>query len=270
MGRRLRIAAMALLLAVFCGAGIIVFAVQRRYAEEAQVYEQAAEEFLRWPEGGEEDEGSHGTDKSVYNAADVSGTVSGFGKEAHPEVDFDGLLAVNDEIVGWLYCEDTRINYPVVQGSDDDFYLKHNYKKERQNVGSVFVEALNRPGFADSNTVIYGHQMNDGSMFDVLDSWKEQEFYEAHPVMWLLTPEENYKVLLFSGYTTAALSDTYTVFTGPCRQLEEYLEQCAANSDFQAKVELNGDAKYITLSTCAYDFENARYVLHGKLVPVGR
>ena len=180
------------------------------------------------------------------------------------------VFQVNDEIVGWLYCQDTQINYPVVQGSDDEFYLKHNFKKEPQNAGSIFVEAMNRPGFADSNTVIYGHQMNDGSMFDALGSWAEQEFYEAHPVMWLLTPEASYQVVLFSGYTTAALSDTYTVFTGPCRQLEEYLEQCAANSDFEAQVELDVGEKYITLSTCAYDFENARYVLHGKLVPMER
>ena len=265
MNRKIRLAAMALLLAVFCGAGCVILVIRHRYAEEAQVYEQAAEEFLRWREGG------------AWEAADnASQTADGAEDpdESAPmvplEVDFDRLLEVNDEIVGWLYCQDTQINYPVVQGSDDEFYLKHNFKKEPQNAGSIFVEAMNRPGFADSNTVIYGHQMNDGSMFDALGSWAEQEFYEAHPVMWLLTPEASYQVVLFSGYTTAALSDTYTVFTGPCRQLEEYLEQCAANSDFEAQVELDAGEKYITLSTCAYDFENARYVLHGKLVPMER
>lgn len=259
MGRKIRLAIMALLLVVFCTAGSMLFFIHRDYEKEDNVYKEAAAEFTRRvePEKPEEKEPSADAPEEVRGGIPL-------------EVDFDELLQINDEIVGWIYCEDTRIDYPVLHGDDNDFYLSHNFRKERQNAGSVFVEALNNRGLADSNTIIYAHQMNDGSMFDCLRDWEEQEFYESHPEMWLLTPEENYRVILFSGYITSAYSDTYTIFTGPCAELEEYLGQCVENSDFEAEVELGLNEKYVTLSTCAYDFEDARYVLHGKLVSVGK
>ena len=110
--------------------------------------------------------------------------------------------------------------------------------------------------------------MKNGSMFATLDHWAEQEYYEGHPVMWLLTPEQDYKIVLFSGYTTSASSDTYAIFDGPCQELDAYLIKCRSQSDFSAEVELEGDSRYVLLSTCAYVFDNARFVLHGKLVPV--
>lgn len=263
MGRKIRWVMMALLLVVFCTAGSMLFSIHRDYEKEDNVYKEAAAEF------------THRVEPEKPGEKQASGEALGDGPEEAEggiplEVDFDELLKINDEIIGWLYCEDTRIDYPVLQGDDNDFYLSHNFKKERQNAGSVFVEALNNPGLADSNTIIYAHQMNDGSMFDCLRDWEEQEFYESHREMWLLTPEVNYKVVLFSGYITSAYSDTYTIFTGPCTELEEYLRRCVENSDFQAEVELGRNEKYVTLSTCAYDFEDARYVLHGKLVPMGK
>ena len=110
--------------------------------------------------------------------------------------------------------------------------------------------------------------MKNGSMFAGLDKWADQEYYEEHPVMWLLTPEQDFKVLLFSGYTTSATSDTYTIFTGPAEEIDDYLRKSVSQSDFQANVVLYREARYVLLSTCAYVFDNARYVLHGVLVPV--
>jgi len=134
--------------------------------------------------------------------------------------------------------------------------------------GAIFVDALCAPGFADSNTVIYGHSMNDGSMFGGLEAWKDQAYYEAHPVMWLLTRDACCRVRLFSGYTTSAASGTYTVFRGPGEDFSEYLSGCRARSDFSSGVSLPDDGRYVVLSTCAYDFDGARYVLHGLLEPL--
>ena len=86
--------------------------------------------------------------------------------------------------------------------------------------------------------------------------------------MWLLTPEQDYKIVLFSGYTTSATSDTYTIFEGPSQELDAYLAKCREQSDFSMEVELDSEGRYVLLSTCAYVFDNARYVLHGMLVPV--
>lgn len=182
-------------------------------------------------------------------------------------VDFDALLAENEDVVGWLYCEDTNIHYPVVQGKDNDYYLHHGWDRKGSRAGAIFVDAGNRPGFADSNTILYGHHMKNGSMFAHLADFADQEFFDAHPVMWLLTPEQTYKVELLGGYLTSADSDSYTIFTGACEEFDEYLAEAVADSDVQAETQTPCDGRYIMLSTCEYDFTDARYVLHGRLVP---
>ena len=134
------------------------------------------------------------------------------------------------------------------------------------------MEALNRPDFADANTILYGHHMRDGSMFACLERWAGEGFYGDHPAVWLLTPKQDYRIDLFAGYTTSGYSDTYTVFTGPCDELAEYLERSLEQSDFAAdgKPDAGADtqSRFVVLSTCAYAFTDARYVLHGVLVPV--
>ncbi len=261
MSKKIRYIIMALLLAVFCTMGGIILYTQYKYAQEDKVYEQAAEEFTRRTDAG---------------AGDTLGEAGEDTAGIPLEVDFGKLREINSDVIGWIYCEDTVINYPVLQGPDNDYYLRRNINRKHQTAGSIFVEATNRPGFVDSNTIIYGHHMKNGSMFACLDEWKDQEFYESHPVMWLLTPEQDYQILLFAGYTTAATSDTYTTFDASCEELEDYLARCLKLSDFQADLGpgeesvLDPGARYVVLSTCAYNFEDARYVLHGKLVPVER
>lgn len=182
-------------------------------------------------------------------------------------IDFNALLSECPDVQGWIYCEDTAINYPVVQGRDNGQYLRHAYTGGYAVAGSIFVESVNSPGFTDANTVVYGHHMKDGSMFACLSDWSEQDFYESHRNMWLLTPEGDYRVDLFAGYVTPVGSDAYTVFREPSELFGAYLETAAANSDFTADLVLDRDAKYVMLSTCDYTYKNARYVLHGKLVP---
>lgn len=175
---------------------------------------------------------------------------------------------MNGDVCGWLYCPGTPIDYPVLRGEDDDAYLHRAYDGSYSAGGSLFVEALNRPGFADANTIVYGHHMRDGSMFACLERWAEPGFYEAHPVMWLLTPEGDYRIDIFAGYTTSGYSDTYTIYTEGCPELAEYLGRCLEQSDFAVGTEPEAGGRYVTLSTCAYAFTDARYVLHGRLVPV--
>ena len=181
-------------------------------------------------------------------------------------VDFAALQQQNPDVVGWIYCEDSVINYPILQGEDNDYYLHHSIDGAYSKAGSIFMEADNKQDFQDPNTILYGHHMKDKSMFASIEYWAEQAYYEDHPVMWILTPEQDYRVDLFSGYTISAYSDTYQIFSGSGEEFQAYLQNAAAKSDFQADVALEGDARYVLLSTCAYVFDDARYVLHGKLV----
>ena len=184
-------------------------------------------------------------------------------------VDFELLTAINKDIIGWIYCEDSVINYPVVHAPDKEFYLERDIRLQHDACGTIFSDPSNHRGFTDSNTLVYGHHMQNMSMFASLKYWLEQEYYDEHPIMWLLTPEGDYRIDLFSGYETTATSATYKVYYGPRDEFDQYLREAAAKSVIVPReVELDSFSRYVVLSTCAYSFHNARTVLHGKLIPV--
>ena len=254
MNRKVRAVLIIVLCIIFFSSLAFLLQIIMGYRMTDKLYEESASKFTAetGKEGSSEDTGKDSKE-------DTEGVPI--------TVDFAALQSVNSDVVGWIYCEGTAVNYPVLQGEDNDFYLSHTYDRAANRAGSIFVEALNTPGFADSNTIIYGHHMKNGSMFATLRNWADQDYYEEHPVLWLLTPEQNYQVKLFSGYTTPATSNTYTIFQGPCQELNDYLQMAHASSDFSADVETDPNGRYVLLSTCEYDYEDARYVLHGMLVP---
>ena len=182
-------------------------------------------------------------------------------------VDFANLQSRYPDVVGWLYCEGTPINYPIVQGTDNDFYLTHDYTGDFNINGAIFVNSEDTLA-AKGKTILYGHHMQSGSMFASLLDWSDQSFYDEHPTMWLLTPEQNYKVELFSGHHTDAHSNLYVAVHEPGDELEAYLVSAQSLSDFKTSVRPDPKGRYIMLSTCAYLFDDDRYVLHGMLVPV--
>lgn len=259
MGKRARGILKIILAAGFLGSMGVVLSVMYRYWKEDCIYDKAAETFLHQVEGISD---SGCGESGGFEQSDEETRV-----QAPITVDFPALQEKCEDVVGWIYCEGTPINYPVVQGEENDYYLSHNYEGNSNASGSIFVDAKNRRGFVDSNTILYGHNMKDGSMFACLDNWADQAYYEEHPEMWLLTPENDYRIVLFSGYTTEADSDTYEIFTNPCEKLEEYLQHCAAQSDFRTDITLDRNGRYVVLSTCVYVFDDARYVLQGMLVP---
>ena len=185
-------------------------------------------------------------------------------------IDFDTLCAQNEDVVGWIYCEGTPINYPVLHGKTNDEYLRHDYTREYNIDGSIFVDCDNRRGFVDANTIVYGHHMDHGAMFATLDKWADQKYYEKHPIMWLLTPTQDYQVVLVSGHHTSAYSDMYDIIPEHGDEFDHFLSEAVTESDFEPRPDatVNNNRNYIMLTTCAYIFDNARYVLHGKLVPV--
>lgn len=266
--RAVTAAALSVFLVGIAGVGVTLY----RYYREGALYREAEEKYTILPEAGEAN--GDGALSQAPEASVEPDLDSEAGREKAPlVVDFEALKQVNQDVVGWLYCEDTPINYPVVKGEDNSYYLKHSYDGKQVKSGSIFVDAACGEGFSDANTVIYGHYIKDGSMFACLKKWGDQSFYEEHPRIWLLTPEADYEIVLFAGYATRADSQVYTIFSAPCPELEEYLQTARENSQFQADVEISGEepnAKYVVLSTCAYSFQNARYVLHGKLVPADR
>ena len=183
-----------------------------------------------------------------------------------PEINFKALQEVNPDVIGWIYSPDTTINYPVVQGDDNAYYLKHLADGTENRNGCPFLDVQNRPDFTDDNSIIYGHHMQNGTMFAGISWYEDQSYYDEHPVMYLMTPSATYRIELFSGYITTMDSSAYMQNFGSVREHTDWLKEVSGRSDFRANLEISAYDRVITLSTCAYRFENARYVLHGKLV----
>lgn len=274
MKRWLKTGIFLVILAVFVFSAVEIGSKFLAYKKGQKIYEAAAGQFVTvnpqkplgdtssddGPLGGESDGGvsTGGGEDPAGNEADLAPIV----------VDFASLRAVNEDVVGWIYCEDTLINYPVLRGDDNDEYLHHDYLGNYLTSGSIFMESANSGDFMDSNTIIYGHHMRDGSMFGQLGKWGDQQFLDDHPVFWLLTPERDYRVEIISCYTISAYSDTYTIFRGPSIELDEYLEKMTGRSVVEPPAKPVDDARYVVLSTCVYSFQDARFVVHGMLVPV--
>lgn len=184
-------------------------------------------------------------------------------------IDFDSLKAVNPDVQAWIYQKDTIINYPVVQGSNNDKYLHTNLEGKYSASGAIFVDAHNAADFRDFNTIVYGHHMHDGSMFKSLRGYtKEDNYYEGHKTLELITPTEKYHLVVFSAYITKSTSDAYTYQFADAAAKERFLAQAKANSAITTdEVKVTSADRVITLSTCAYDYEEARYVIVCKMVP---
>lgn len=183
-------------------------------------------------------------------------------------VDFESLLAQNNEVVGWLFSEDTVINYPIAQADDNDKYLHHMLDGTYNSSGTLFVDCECAPEFAGANTIVYGHNMKNGSMFYSLHNYIDQAYYDAHPFMYLNTPTQNYRIEIFSAFICNYDSDTYTLSFPSENDYVDFINKMKSQSDFQSDVEVTGNDRVITLSTCTYEYDNARYVVMGKLVPL--
>lgn len=207
-----------------------------------------------------------GPENDLSADAFTSGNVEMKPVETAPiTIDFAALLADCPDVVGWLYCPDTPINYPVVQAEDNNFYLRRLLDGTWNNSGSIFMDYRCPSDLSGWNTVVYGHNMKNDAMFGTLQDYKKQAYYDAHPVLYLLTSAQNYKIDLIGGYTTPSTSeDTYGL---PDTQdgRDELISKARQQSTFQTDTAVNDGERLITLSTCAYEYDNARYVLVGVL-----
>lgn len=176
-------------------------------------------------------------------------------------VDFSTLKEKNQDIVGWIYSKDTPINYPVVQAKDNQYYLHRLINGEYNASGSIFMDYRNNPNLEDNNTIIYGHNMKNNTMFGSLQEYKSQDYYDNHKVMYYFTSEKNYIIELFTGYTISVESDIYDLSVIDSSKLEEWISK----SDFESNTKVTEEDKIITLSTCAYEYDGARYIVMGVL-----
>lgn len=186
-------------------------------------------------------------------------------------VDWKALKKVNPDVQGWLYQKGTVINYPVVQGTDNDTYLHTRFDKQWSGDGTLFVDCRMEKDFKGFNSIIYGHHMKDGSMFRSIRGYtKEDGYYDKHKTLELATPHGNYHLVVFSAFITKATDeDTYKMTYGEAEK-QAYIDRAWERSELpitRDSVDVTKNDRLVTLSTCAYDYEEARYIVMCKMVP---
>lgn len=186
-------------------------------------------------------------------------------------VDWKALKKVNPDVQGWLYQKGTVINYPVVQGTDNDTYLHTRFDKQWSGGGTLFVDYRMEKDFKGFNSIIYGHHMKDGSMFRSIRGYtKEEGYYDKHKTLELATPHGNYHLVVFSAFITKATDENTYKMTYDEAEKQAYIDRAWEKSELpitRDSVDVTKDDRLVTLSTCAYDYEEARYIVMCKMVP---
>lgn len=178
-----------------------------------------------------------------------------------PQVDFEELEKINPDVVGWIYIAGTNINYPIVQGEDNDHYLTHLFDGKRNRAGAIFLDVRCDPYFFDRHSIIYGHHLKNGTMFTRLMRYKRQSFYDEHTEILLVTPDAYYSLRVFSGYVANNHSSAWEL------ELDDeehalWIQEIQQKSCFKTEYAPGPEDPIITLSTCTYEFDNAKFLLH--------
>lgn len=191
--------------------------------------------------------------------------IAGVLQEAQGQIDFDALKEKNKDVKAWLTSAGTPINYPVVQGEDNQYYLYRMFNGEYNGKGSLFIDYRCENPFEDFNTIIYGHRMKDGSMFHELIEYRDKAYFEEHSSMELATPDKEYELQIFAVVTIPADSPLYRFSFSGDSEKQAYLDQVLEASEVDMDVSVSTEDRIVMLSTCTYEYDDARLVVYGKL-----
>ena len=263
---------LTLLLGIFAYGGYRLYGIYQVYDQAEEVYDEIVdlvveirptvptEAVTENTESAETTESQHATDPAEPKEAityDIPVPIS---------VDFDRLLQINTDIVGWLYCEGTSINYPVVQGETNKTYLRHQYDGKYNYAGSIFLDYRCASDLTDDYTLIYGHNMSSDTMFHSLDHFRKESYLLKHPRLFYFTPSgQNYCFEVICSNLTN-YKDDLRLFE--LRDDERQLELIRSKAMADSGIEVSYDDSLVLLATCAYDYKNARCTLLCKVLPL--
>ena len=262
--RLLLIAALALVLAVSVGM-LIRQNIQYREGEEAYAEAEALVELPDLsqlprpepvPEEAPSEEEIAPEEQPVY--------VDPYA-DALRNMDFSALREVNSDVLGWILIPGTAVSYPVVQGTDNDYYLNHTWKKWTSVVGSIFLECHNSRDLSDFNTIIYGHRMNNGSMFASLKNYKKQSWWSDHPCVYITDDSGSHKYEIFAAYEVSTEGETYRLGFGSDREKQAFIDYCLAQSVIDTGGVPRTYDRILTLSTCTGQGHATRWVVQAVL-----
>ena len=187
------------------------------------------------------------------------------------ELDWEELAKTNSDIYSWVYIPDTKVNYPVLQHSEKtDYYLDHNLDHSKGLPGCIYTQLLNKKDYTDRNTILYGHNMKDGTMFKGLHQFADSTFFKENRYIYIYTPE---KVFVYEIYAACEVSDAHLLYKynfnkaeGAANFLEDIKTARSMNKQVVEEIELPEEIKLITLSTCIANKPNNRWIVVGVLL----
>ena len=181
------------------------------------------------------------------------------------------LKQENQDIIGFLEIENTNISYPVVQGKDNEFYMTHNYKKEKSKNGAIFLDKNYDWNIESNNLLIYGHNLNNGTMFQELLKYENEDYYKEHPIILFTTEDEEKKYEIISVFKSKVYNkqdDVFKYYFFINRKTEYEYKNYIENIKKISIYNIENTAKYgeelISLSTCSYHIKDGRFVVVGK------
>lgn len=176
----------------------------------------------------------------------------------------EALRQENEDVIGWIVIPDTMLNYPLMRGEDNEYYLNHDWEKNPNVGGAIFMEQSNDADFSDFNTVIYGHRMKNGSMFGSLKYYSSESFWEAHPYIYILDDAGVHRYEIFAAYEATLEHSTYQIgFSGDASK-QKFLDDCKEDSVIDTGTVPTIDDRIITLSTCTGNGHSSRWVVQAR------
>ena len=273
LGDVIRLIVMLAALAVFLYSGYTLYGFYKEYKKSSDEYDNLENSYAVDQEQESENIDNLEDDDALQS---ISGqevrTVLEDGEEKtlpvlKNPIDCTQLLSVNSDIVGWLRIRALDISYPVVQGKDNDYYLHRTFEKTDNFAGCLFVNSYNIGDFTDQNTIIYGHNMKNGSMFGKLKNFSDPEVFKKSRYFWIFTPDFIYQYRIFSASVVDKTGLTYQIsFTDD--EFDQFISRAYSNSvvDNQG-VTVTKEDRIVTLSTCTGD-DSTRFVVMGKLAQI--
>ena len=184
------------------------------------------------------------------------------------------LKTENPDIVGWLEIKGTNVSYPVLQGTDNEFYMTHNYKKEKSKNGSIFLSKDYDWNIPSTNLLIYGHNMQNGTMFEELLKYADYNFYVQHPIINFTTVDEDAEYEIISVFKSRVYykseQNVFRYYYFINAETEDEYNEFVSNAKNSSLYNIDANATYgdqlITLSTCSYHVKDGRFAVVGRKI----
>lgn len=205
---------------------------------------------------------------SESNAGDaLSNDTAPTNREVGPignDIDFNGLQAMNPDIIGWIYIPGTQVNYPIMKHETDEFYLNHNSAKEYNILGSIFCPSKTAEDLSDAHTILYGHNMRSGQMFGEISNYADPDFRSNNSKVYIYTPEKSMEAVIYAAYGCKADSEIYRIgFDKGTKEFKEFIKTTLNNRYYDSGEEPSVTDAIFTLSTCAdAGVESDRFVVN--------